>query len=508
MDYRSSAVALLAAVAVAACSPDVTAPLMAPKSVSLSQSVGHAGRHIVLVDGDVDAASFAARVAAFGGNVASYHEGARFGIVSGLSAAAAADLASSGIGSVQADVQVSLDFPNAAIQADASDVLNAEVTSQAAPATAILHSWQWGMQLIRAPTAWAANKLGSSAVTVAILDTGLDYNNRDLNTLVDLSRSVSFMSKFRGVEDDPLTPEDEYTPIVPSDDAIIGAFFPTRHKITDLHGHGTNVASQVSSMAFAFAGVTSKTTLIGVKVLGANGYGDLGDILSGVLWAADHGADVANMSLGGAFAKSGNGWFVGAINRVFNYARQKGMLIVVSAGNSRADFQHNRNTYATYCDAPHVICVSAVGPTTPTGNPDQAAVYTNFGRGSVDIAAPGGNAGNVQSRWPWSGAVLTDQDRASYVWGFCARQRLAIVLNKDEINGDLFFAGCQSGGVVTGYVGTSQAAPHVSGLAALLIAEHGKGKPGAIKKLIQVSADPINPALGRGRINVKTALGL
>ena len=72
--------------------------------------------------------------------------------------------------------------------------------------------------------------------------------------------------------------------------------------------------SNMSSKAFAFAGVTSRTTLIGVKVLGRDGSGSFGDILTGILWAADHGADVANMSLGGAFVKAGNGRFTSILS--------------------------------------------------------------------------------------------------------------------------------------------------------------------------------------------------
>jgi subtilisin family serine protease len=69
-------------------------------------------------------------------------------------------------------------------------------------------------------------------------------------------------------------------------------------------------------------------------------------------------------------------------------------------------------------------------------------------------------------------------------------------------------AQCATGGSLIGDIGTSQAAPHVTGLAALLIAENGKGQPQQIKHMIEASADPINPAYGKGRINVKNALGL
>src|SRR6185503_10352943 len=137
------------------------------------------------------------------------------------------------------------------------------------------------------------------------------------------------------------------------------------------------------SKAFALAGVTSKTTLIGVKVLGRTGSGSTSGVLNGILWAADHGADVANMSLGSSFLRHNAPGIEGFFNKVFNYAKNKGMVIVVSAGNDEVDLQHNGNGYSAYCDAPHVICVSAVGPAlgSQIGTPlaDSPAFYTNFG---------------------------------------------------------------------------------------------------------------------------------
>jgi hypothetical protein len=526
MNRRISVVALFTAIALAACSTDVAvAPAKAPRSPSLAvDAAQNSGSYVVLTDENGDANALALKVQALGGTVRSYHEGAGFAVVSGLSEAGAADLAASGIGDVQADFEVAPDDPNMSAQADASDVGNATIESQANPAAAGRFAFQWNMRAIKADAAWARGKLGSSAVTVAILDTGIDYDAPDLNGLVDLDRSKSYMNHFVGRKDDSTTTVDEYTPLIPSDDELISLFFPSRNKINDFNGHGTNVATQVSSKAVALAGVTSKTTLIGVKVLGANGYGDFGDIMNGVLWAADHGADVANMSLGGSFSKSGNGQTIARINRVFNYAKQKGMLIVVAAGNAGIDLKHNGNEYVNYCDAPHVICVSSVGPTTgmvtptapfATSNPDQPAFYTNFGKNNVDVAAPGGNGNAANgfglSRWPWSPvapALLGPNDQYSWVWSYCAKQTLIIKKNKDGIHGDLFLTSCIAGNRLTGYIGTSQASPHVAGLAASLIAEYGKGDPAKIKKLIQKSGDPIDRTFGRSRINVKNALGL
>jgi subtilisin family serine protease len=231
-----------------------------------------------------------------------------------------------------------------------------------------------------------------------------------------------------------------------------------------------------------------------------------------VLFAAGQHADVANMSLGGAFSKAGNGRLLGVINKVFNYAKQQGMLIVVAAGNDGQDLQHNGNVYASFCDAPHVVCVSSVGPTTWTGNGDQPAFYTTFGKSVVSVAAPGGNGipeGNslkVTPGWPWADPPQRN-DIASWVFNICSKTSL-LIKGKTGNFGNLIDTDCRSGLGISGEIGTSQASPHVAGLAALLIAEYGKGQPQQIKRLIERSADPINPALGHGRINVKNALGL
>jgi hypothetical protein len=482
MNRTRLSLSLAGALALAACTSDLNDPVrplaVSPASHSLSAAPG---RFAVLANGGGFAADFSARVAALGGTVEFLHAGAGIAVVNGVSDASAL-AAISGVSQVQADQVFTLDVPLATAEADASDV----ITSQANPATAARYAWQWNMRAIHAPAAWSAGKLGSSAVTVAILDTGLDYDINDLNGLVDLSRSASF---------------------VPSDDALTTTYFPTRNPINDYNGHGTNVATQVSSKAFALAGVTSKTTLIGVKVLGRTGSGSSSGVLQGVLWAADHGADVANMSLGGSFQKIAAGSFISLINRTFSYAAAKGMLVVVSAGNSAADLDHNGNVESTYCDVPHVLCVSSVGPEVATASPDNVSYYTNFGRSAIGVAAPGGNAdaanGFTVSAWPWG------NDIASWVWSYCPKYRIAGL----TAGGAPILTACAAGNRLSGFIGTSQASPHVAGLAALLVAETGKGRPSQIKAAIQKSSIDLgtpgtDPYYGRGRIDVASALGL
>ncbi len=503
MHRQTSVLALFTAIAIAGCSTDTVAPMRARPAATFALGAGgNSGSYIVLFKGNGIPTAFADRVASLGGTVAYANSDAGFASVAGISDASAVQLgAIGGVSDVQADAVVALDNDLATARADVTDIPDPSIESQSNPAGGVRFFFQWNMRLIQADKAWAAGKLGSPSVTVAILDTGIDYDSFDENGLVDLSRSVSFMSTYVRATDT--------SAVHPADDTVAKKFFPSRNVITDFNGHGTNVAQQVSSKALALAGVTSKTTLIGVKVLGSNGVGTFGQILSGVLWAADHGADVANMSLGGGFSKAGNGRLVGAINRVFNYAKQKGMLIVVAAGNDGSDLQHNGNGYASFCDAPHVVCVSSVGPVTALLNQDQPAFYSNFGRQAISVAAPGGSAdlssgdGSAAHPFPKSPRPW-GSDFASWVWGFCPKQQLR-GFTAAQVP---LLAGCQGGGFLNGFIGTSQASPHVAGLAALLIAEFGKGNPQQVKNIMQNSADPIDPAYGSGRINVKSALGL
>jgi serine protease len=470
--------ALGATLALAACQQDATAPVASPaRGPSKTVISDGGGQYVVLFKSNAVPSDFAAQVAALGGSIVYAHGPTGFALLRGIDDSGAAQIGQlSSVAEVQGDLTFTIDQPVAPAEADAGDAIQ----SQANPAAALRYSFQWNMRLIHAPAAWAAGKLGSPGVTVAILDTGIDYDAPDLNGLVDLSRSVSFVA---------------------SDNAISSTYFPTRNAISDYNGHGTNVATQVSSKAFALAGVTSRTTLIGVKVLGAAGSGSLGNVLAGVLWAADHGADVANMSLGGGFDRHGNQDIIHAIDRVFNYAKKQGVVMVVSAGNSASDLDHNGSLFVTYCDATHVVCVSSVGPVLPTGSGDIPSFYTNFGKNSIDVAGPGGNAGSTVAAWPWG------NDAVSWVWSYCSKTRIARFTGA----GVPILTACVAGNRLTGYIGTSQAAPHVAGLAALLVAEEGHGKPNQIKHDLEKSAVGPNGKdtyLGRGRIDVARALGL
>src|SRR5690606_3204384 len=124
---------------------------------------------------------------------------------------------------------------------------------------------------------------------------------------------------------------------------------------------------------------------------------------------------------------------------------------------------HYPSLYKTYCSTPNNICVSATGPlnytlTGPWDEPDAPASYSNFGRSAVNVAAPGGNA--------------------SYVYAACSGFSLVIPI-------------CQTGTYIVGATGTSMAAPHASGVAALILATHGSLNPAQLRSALEGTADDL-----------------
>ena len=450
--------------ALAACSSDAAAPVAPAIASSLAATLPTSGRHLVLMRSNDFARDFSARVRALGGTVEFAHAGSGFAVVVGLTAEGASALrGQSDVAAVDADVLIGPN-PTGLGGVDAA-VAGAGVAD---PGAATQYSRQWHMHAIEAERAWAAGRLGSSTVRVAILDSGIDYLHPEVAGLVDLSRSRSF---------------------VPHEDPLVAARFPGRHPSTDLLFHGTHIASTVASNAIMAAGVTSRTTLMSVKVIDRANTASPAAVLRGILYAVEQGADVVNISIQGLDEKSSMPGVAHYYNRVFTHAYRKGALIVVAAGNSSIDMDHAGDVSVAYCEAPNVICVSATGPTSgglfgPWPDPDAFASYSNFGRSAVTVAAPGGT---IAGGW---------------VLGACAQTTLEPSL-----------AACAGRPLLLSAWGTSMAAPHVSGLAALLVAEIGHGKPAQVRSRILQSADDLgvpgmDPFYGHGRINVARALGL
>jgi subtilisin family serine protease len=442
-----------------------------------------AGRHVVVFAAERVPSDFAERIASLGGAVEAALDRIGVAAVTGLTETAAAELAASpDIRAVEPDViaappQDAATLDDAFADQAASETIAAAVAT-ASPTSALFFARQWNLRAVFADQAWAAGLLGSRDVVVAILDSGIDYLHPDFVGLVDLERSTSFV------------PED-----------VMPARYAGRLPISDLHGHGTFVASIVASNAQVVAGVNRYVTLLAVKVNDSTRATSVGRILSGIVYAADQGADVINLSDGRERDKSGNPGIVAGFERAVNYAFRKGALLVTVPFNDAADLDHNGDLVRLPCEAANAICVSATAPTGGAGvagpweNVDARAPYSAFGRSAVDVASPGGAGAGFPLLF-------------TKVWVPCTSTWTA-TSGRPECRSNSVPLGSR----VTQSLGTSFAAPHVAGLAALLVAQLGHGNPALIRARILESADDlgdpgVDPFYGKGRINIARALGL
>src|SRR5438128_6147879 len=475
---RSTIVALgaVAALALQACQEQrqPTGPTHRGALTASITPTEPAGRHLVVFTADRVPADFGARVAQLGGTVETALDSIGVAAVIGLSEGAAAELAGApDVRAVEPDL-ATLGNEDVAADGAATDEAVSEALAPAdataSPTTAQFYARQWNLRAVFAPEAWAAGHLGSRDVKVAILDTGIDYANPDLAGLVDRQRSIS------------LVPED------------VTRHYPGRLPFSDLFWHGTAVASVVASNAKVLAGVNRYVTLVAVKIADSTGLRTTASLLlNGIVYATDQGADVINISNGLEFDKSAHSGIVAAFERAVNYAFRKGALLVSVPFNDAADLDHNGDLVRLPCEAANAICVAATGPTGAAGvngpwqNVDAPAWYTAFGRSAVGVAAPAG-----------AGPPPTVN-----VWLPCTTTPSQTTGRPD----------CRAGLAITHSRGTSFAAPHVAGLAALLVAQLGHGNPALIRARILQSADDlgkpgVDPYYGKGRINVARALGV
>ena len=479
--------AVLLAVLASACADDPSQPQFAKPQMSEAESLE--GTYLVRFKKEIPA-TFESDVAALGGEVIFAHAGAGVAAVAGLIPSAADVLAGkAGVDAVDEDAYVEVPTVNF----DGIESAEASVESPTSPQTAARYPRQWHMHAIQASQAWAAGMRGASTVKVGVLDTGLDYLAPDLAGRVDLALSRSFLST--------------------TENNRVQTAFPGAHPVADLHYHGTHVGATIASNAWIGAGVTSQVTLVGLKVCAPGsapnfqGSCPTSGTMAAILYAADNGIPIINMSLGGTFlrrnvsARGGDGpSFLATINSVFNYANKKGTVVVVSAGNSAIDMDNDVNGYKTYCDAPHVVCVSATGPTSVGGfnaagqytniqNIDALSSYSNFG-GKVTVAAPGGAAAPV-----WEACS-----------GFTIVTSLLVCRNR------FYNSPTSWSGFIVGVSGTSMAAPHTAGVLALIASHVTSGAP-QIKAVLTGTADDLgvvgpDPIYGNGRINARRAVGL
>jgi serine protease len=314
---------------------------------------------------------------------------------------------------------------------------------------------------INMPAAWGlarrAGSPGARGVKIATLDTGVAYRN---------------FKRYRRAPDLRF--------FLPGYDFVDGDRYPL-----DENGHGTHVAGTIAEGTnnhLASAGIAYRALIMPVRVLDSEGTGNTSDIARGVRYAARHGAQVINLSL--EFGTQVRASQIPDVLSAIRYAHHRGATVVAAAGN-QAD-----SVVAYPARAPGVIAVAA---TTERGC---EADYSDAGD-DVDVSAPGGGVDAPNDDNPW------DQQH-------CRPDQPG-----KDIYQQTFTSSVRRFGLPGGYEGTSMAAPHVSGIVALLIGTKRLGlrpNPRAIETRLKQTATDAGPPgfdvrYGWGIVNAAAALG-
>lgn len=280
-----------------------------------------------------------------------------------------------------------------------------------------LYQFQWNFDQIGAEDAWRTAT--GKDVVVAVIDTGVAMEN----------------APERGIT----RPKDlDGTRYVPGYDFVDKSDFAW-----DGHGHGTHVAgtiAQTTDNAYGVAGLAFNAKIMPLRVLNSQGFGQVSDIADAIRFAADNGADVINMSLGGPLPSL-------VMSRAIKYANKKGVTVVAAAGNAG---KRGPSYPAAYKG---VIAVAA------TQFDQNTTFYSQWGP-FVDIAAPGGN-------------TRVDQNGDGRPDGVMQQ-----TLKEGKTDEHDFIL----------YMGTSMASPHVAAAAAMVIGQ-GVTNPDDVKSILLDSAD-------------------
>jgi serine protease len=250
----------------------------------------------------------------------------------------------------------------------------------------------------------------------------------------------------------------------------------------DAYGHGTHVAgtiAQTTNNRVATAGIAYNAKIMPLRVLDANGEGDSVAIARAIRYAARHRADVINLSL--EFPAEVRSAEIPDVLSALRYAHRRGAVVVAASGNQ---------TDITVAYPARAQSVIAVGATTPTGC---QADYSNSGD-DLDVVAPGGGADAPNTDSAWDSAHCTPDS-----------------LGKPIFQQTFIHGGVRQFGLPRIYEGTSMAAPHVSAIAALVIATKRLGahpSARAVEDHIEATAHPTDrpDRYGAGLVDAAAAL--
>lgn len=274
---------------------------------------------------------------------------------------------------------------------------------------------------INALKAWPLTT-GSRDIKIAVIDTGVDYNHPDLRENMWVNEAEK--NGQPGVDDDG----NGYV------DDIHGYDFSSNDgDPLDDHSHGTHCAGTIGAVhnnQEGIAGVMAEVTLVAIKFLNESGSGTTADAIKSVQYATHVGVDLMSNSWGG-------GGYSQALDEAIKMARDAGIVFVAAAGNSRSDNDTDPHYPSNY-NLSNVISVAAHNAQ------ESLASFSNWGRSSVHIAAPGRN-------------ILSTVIKGGY-----------------EV-----------------YSGTSMATPHVSGALGLLLAQEGRMEFDELRERLEKTSVPV-----------------
>mgnify|MGYP000029450892 CR=1 FL=1 len=337
---------------------------------------------------------------------------------------------------------------------------------------------QWDKAALNVPEAHETTE--GEGTRVAVIDSGVLETHPDLAGPLNLDLSRNFTDD--GGDHNPVGGDD----------------------------HGTHVAGIVAADnggGIGVNGTAPQTDLVDCRVF-SGPTASFGDILAAVVYSANIGADVANLSLGAyPIPRQANGEFYGKVlNSAMTYANREGTLLVIAAGNDSADLQYDRNFISLPNEGAQALSVSATGPlgygwdadgdgevTDLVAPPESPAFYTNYGTNAVTLAAPGGDAdlGAIGTGVPWFNDLVFNT-----------------VFSYEDTDGD-----GEPDTQVPGYgwkAGTSMAAPNVAGAAALVKSANPNYNASQVESALKRAADvPENydkTFYGSGYLNILDAL--
>ena len=325
----------------------------------------------------------------------------------------------------------------------------------------------WNLRVIHAFDAWDVAR-GDPSIVLAIIDSGVAFEDR----LIPEEERAFVSPRAVSYRRSPELPG----PFVPGYDFVNDDPYPD-----DDYGHGTSVATLAAGAAnntAGSAGVAFGVTIMPVKVLGYRGDSNMEWIVQGIRFAADHGADVANLSLGfpprGIFRTLGYppnfiAHMFDPLHDAVNYAQRRGTILVAASGNFGVP---EVSLPAGY---PGVIAVGA------TNVDNRRSSYSSYGS-DLDLVAPGGDFTDLNDDG------IQDQIALMSIKPYRSDGSLA---NPDSL--DTFFV-----------IGTSAASPHVAGAVALLLSEGAR--PNNVEQILRSTA--VNPFAVSGGMDWEYGSGL